>query len=204
MIPNRIMAYRDTVDEMPQMNPQELSAYFTNLLQSGPEVIVSFLMGVFFTGMLVFALRRWIVPARDSADELARKDADIARKDAEVARKEAQIARAEARLAIMEGTLVEKDALVRTLRQENATLAASSASNPSLPPDYATAPARNAQLEAENRQLVQVKQSLEKTIDNQRTELAQVSGELAHAAKWLKAYEEELARLAESGLLTKD
>ena len=35
------------------MNPQELSAYITSLLRSGPEIIASFMMGIFFTGMLV-------------------------------------------------------------------------------------------------------------------------------------------------------
>jgi len=118
-----------------------------------------------------------------------------------VARQDAQIIRVEAKLASLEGTLLEKDALVSSLRQENAILVGSSANNASLPAEYVTAPARCAYLEAENRQLVQVKQALEHAIENLRTELAQVSGELAHSAKWLKVFDEENARLTESGSL---
>ncbi len=60
-----------------------------------------------------------------------------------------------------------------------------------------------ALLEAENRQLAQDKPSLEKTVETLRTELVQVSGELAHKAKWLKVFDEENARLTESGSLAK-
>ncbi len=40
-------------------------------------------------------------------------------------------------------------------------------------------------------------------VEIQRTELAQVSDELAHSAKWLKLFDEENARLTESGSLAK-
>jgi septal ring factor EnvC (AmiA/AmiB activator) len=183
------------------MNPQELSAYITSLFRSEPEVIASFFMGVCLTGMLVFALRRWVFPGRDSMRKLARKDAEIARKAAEIARRDAQIARVEAKLASLEEKLLEKVELFTSLPQENKTFAASSASAPLLPVAQASAQARCAQLEAENRQLVQIKQSLEQTIENLRTELAQVSGELAHSSKWLKVFDEENARLSESGSL---
>ena len=50
---------------------------------------------------------------------------------------------------------------------------------------------------------MQDKQFLEQAIKNLRTELAQVSDELAHSAKWLKLFDEENARLTESGSLAK-
>jgi chromosome segregation ATPase len=186
---------------MPQMNPQEWSAYITNLLRSEPEVIASFFMGVILTGVVVFALRRWVFSSRDADSELARKDAEIARKETEIARKDAQIARDEAKLASLEETLLKKDELVKSLRQENTALVASTKNGPSLPAEYAAAQARYAELECENRHLVQVKQSLEQTIEKLRTELAQVSDELAHSAKWLKVIDEENARLTENGSL---
>jgi len=180
------------------MNPQDLSAYITSLLRSGPEIIASFIMGVFFMGLLVLTLRRWVFPGRVTASDHTSKDADFARKDAEVAKKDAQIARIKAKLAMLDGTLLEKDALVRSLQEENATLAAASANNPPQPADYAAASTRCAELEAENRQLVQDKLSLEETLVLLRTQLTQVSGELAHLAKWVKVLEEENARLSES------
>src|SRR5947209_1547814 len=106
---------------MPQMNPQELSAYITSLLRSGPEVIASFLMGAFFTGVLAFAARRWVFPGRDSDNELARKDAEIARKDTEIARKDAEIARVELKLASLDGKRLENVDLVAIDWEENAT-----------------------------------------------------------------------------------
>jgi hypothetical protein len=66
------------------------------------------------------------------------------------------------------------------------------------------APALLARLEAENRELVQAKQSLDKTVESLRTQLAQVQGELAHAAKWLKVFDEENARLTERRSLSED
>jgi hypothetical protein len=61
-----------------------------------------------------------------------------------------------------------------------------------------------ARLEAENRDLAEAKQSLDGLVQGLRTELAQVKGELAHAAKWLKVFDEENARLAESGSRRED
>lgn len=176
------------------MNPQDLSAYITTLLRSGPEIIASFLMGAFLTGMLVLAVRRWVFPGREHQNELARKDAEIARKAEEVARRDAQIARVEAKLVVLEAKLSKKRAPMS---------AAPSASDLSLNLVSSPSAVPFAQLEAENRRLVQDKQSLEKIVENLQMELAQVKGELAHLRKWEKVFDEENARLTESGSLAK-
>ena len=175
------------VDEMPYMNPQELSAYITSLLRSGPEVIASFFMGVCLTSMLVFALRRWVFSSRHSEKKLVRKDMEIAKKDVEIAKRDAQITRVEAKLASLEGKLLEKVGHFTPFPPEK---------KPTL--DFASVQERCAQLEEENRQLVQIKQSLEQSIENLRTELIQVSCELAHSAKWLKVFDAANARLTEN------
>jgi hypothetical protein len=54
-----------------------------------------------------------------------------------------------------------------------------------------------ARLEAENKELAQGKQALEKAVEKLQTELAQVRGELAHSARWLKVFDEEIARLTQ-------
>lgn len=182
------------------MNPQDLSAYITSLLRSEPEVIASFFMGVLITGVVVFGLVRRGVLGRDSDGELSRKDAEIARKDTEVARKDAQIARLEARLEASGGVHQEKDGVVGRPRADNAV---STEGDPSLPAMLAAAHARCADLEAECRHAARVNRSLDQTVEELRAELARVSGELAHAAKWLRVFEEENARLAEEGPLTR-
>lgn len=133
---------------------------------------------------------------------MARKEAEIARKDSEVARKDAQVARYKARVAQLERTIATKDEIIDSLQIENAAIVATSESNPSLPADFATAQQKCAQLEAEKRDLSQDKQSLEKTIETLRSELAQVKEELAHAAKWLKRYNDESFLLTESSPIT--
>jgi septal ring factor EnvC (AmiA/AmiB activator) len=188
---------------MPLVNPQELSSYLTGLFRSEPEVVAAFFMGVLLTGMLALALRRWVFPRPESKKKLAKKDAEIARREAEIARKDAQIAKVEAKLASLEGRLLEKVDLFTDFPQALTTSATSVVSDSPPPADPAAALARCAQLEAENRQLVQVKQSLEQTVERLRTELAQVTSELAHTAKWLRIFDEENARLSEDGPVSK-
>ncbi len=187
------------------MNLQELSEYISNLFRSEPAVIASFFMGVFLTCMLVFSLRRWVFQGRESKKKLAKKDAEIARKDAEIARRDAQVAGVEAKLASLERKLIEKVELSSSVPHENQTLLASPVSAPFLPSiSHTAALARCSQLEADNRKLVQIKLSLEETIETLRIKLAQVSDELKHTSKWLKAFDEENARLSEIGSLAKE
>src|SRR5262249_1446786 len=152
-------------------------------------VVAAFFMGVILTGMLVFALRRWAFPRPESKRKLAKKDAEIARKEAEIAWKDAQIARVEAKLASLQGHLLDKVELFTALHQENPTVTALRMGDPKPPADSATAQARCAQLEAENRRLVEIKQSLERTVERLRTEMTQVTSELAHTAKWLRIFD---------------
>jgi hypothetical protein len=127
--------------------------------------------------MLGYALRRWIFPGHDSINELIRKDAEIVRKDSEIARKEAQITRLESKVAGIED---------ESRRSPHAATVP-----PRDPPPSESLAVRCAQLEAENAQLEQDKKSLEETVEHLKTELA-------HAAKWLKVFEEGYTRPAES------
>ena len=183
------------------MNPQELSAYLTGLLRGEAEAITSFIMGVLLTGMLVFALRRWVFPRGEPAGELARKDAELARKDTEIARKDVQIAKIEAKLVSLEETVSKQNKPSNALLPDIATFLVPLMSSSSNGADNAGAQSQAAQLEAENQQLKQANQALELTVEQLRKELAQVSGELAHSAKWLNRLNEENARLTESGSL---
>jgi hypothetical protein len=184
------------------MNPQELSTYLTYLLRSEPEVIASFFMGVFFAGMLTLTVRRWASPGRDSDIELTKKDAEIARKDTEVARKDVQIARVEAMLANQRETMLELERLVTSLRHQNATFVAALPIEHKLLVQLAAAEACRVGLEAENRQLVEDKHSLEDVAANLRTDQAQAVDELAHWAKWSRRFDEENARLVANGALS--
>ena len=168
------------------MELKELSAYLTSLLRSEAEVVASFFMGVFLTLVLAFWLRRWISSGSDVGVDLARKDAEIARKDAELARKDVQNAGLEAKLAILERRLLDEENLVANLRRQDATSGDS---------------ARYAQLKAENQELRKINQSIEAEAANLRTKLAQAVDEANHWAKWSKVFDEENARLMETGSL---
>jgi len=107
------------------------------------------------------------------------------------------IARIEARLASLDGKLLEQIELFPNLSQENTASATSQASNALLAAGSGEIHVRCAQLDAENGRLMQVNKALEDIIEQLRKDLAQVSSELAHSAKWLRLFEDENARLTE-------
>lgn len=192
------------------MSLLEIWAFINRLLQSEPEVIAAFLVGVVCAIMGIFALRKWIFPRRDSEQELTRKDLEIARQDAELARREAQVVTLEEKIRdrqdLIEGmkedrkrlqnALSAQEVVVTRLREEQERYRTSSAIAPSLATEYAAMQDRCVRLEAENGRFVLVKQSLEKDIRQLQADLAAVEAELAHSAKWLKVFDEEHSRLS--------
>ncbi len=152
---------RYTVEEMPHMNPQDLSAYITSLLRSGPEIIASFMMGIFFTGMLSFRSVAGCFLVVIPENELARKERKNRKKprdrqDGFADRQSRSETGVPGREAVGEGRSFQNPPLESMTLDIKVSGATSRHPLTSRKPRLAV-----AELEAENKVLVQDKQFLE-------------------------------------------
>jgi chromosome segregation ATPase len=200
------------------VNPVEWHQFLSGLIREGPGTIaasaITFIIGVvvcrwWLQGEHMKKIQEWqlknehlgdhnhelmgklgqALQEMGSAKEEARQIAKAL--DAiEKARQLAESERDEAR-GVAEGQAERVAALEQAIETLKLQMEQKESHNV-LPQEAAEAWSR---LEAENSKLAQGNQALENTVEKLRTELAQVRGELAHSAKWLKVFDEEIARL---------
>jgi chromosome segregation ATPase len=173
------------------VNPSEWHQFLTGILREGPGTVAAAVIA-FFAGVVVcrwwlhgdfkkkvVELKLRIEHLSENYHEALRKQA-LALQELGIAREQLNASQKEARQHADEAARLTQvvAGLRKAIRDDEASVT-------------------RTRLEAENKELAQGKQTLEKTVEKLQTELAQVRGELAHSAKWLKRFDEEIARLTQ-------